>query len=674
MADDMTRKFMLGDCLIEPESRQVSRNGSVEHLEPRTMSVLLMLCHNANTVVSTDDIIDEVWHGRPMGDNPVYKAIARLRQVLGDDSRNPRVIITVPKKGYRLAIEPRDLQTAPAKSPMRELAVRAWPVVAGIIAGIVVAALLIWRPGGDPPAIELVSTFAGSHEQPSFAPDGESFAFVSDAGDSRNIWILDGDAHEPRQLTQGSSAAVRPRWSPTGETILFQRSGSVWAIPASGGASHEILRDAYNPNWSHDGTRIVFERRYEIWTARADGSEQSRVEGIPRRELPLASRWPAFAPDGRRIVLFESASTPLGDLVIVNLADGTLQRLTDAPALGGAPVWSSDGGSIIYSSRRGGSRTLWRVDAESGLSEPILTGAGDDDFPDISPDGASVAYTNSRELYQVVETDPETRAERILYDSRLPMHAPELSPDGKQLALFGGVRLGGIQVFLIPMNGDERRLITSDPRSLNAIPRWSGDGRSIYFYNTRDDDAYARVDTTTGEQEIIVAGWNWNIANGASVSPDGSSVIYSRLTGQAPVQTSVMDLGSRTVATFFATLEYPRWSKNGRYVVGSRFIDQRFPGDVAVCDTELQMCEEIAADARIPVYSVDEEQIYFVRGFGRAQDVFVKSSDGGGEERFVMSMSPLHPLGPFYDVTADGRIIWVRHTAGKSDIWRIELP
>ena len=75
----------------------------------------------------------------------------------------------------------------------------------------------------------------------------------------------------------------------------------------------------------------------------------------------------------------------------------------------------------------------------------------------------------------------------------------------------------------------------------------------------------------------------------------------------------------------------------------------------------------------LAMWSEDESEVYFVRGFGESQELFVVDASGDGGERFVMNMAPLFPLGPFYDVTADGAIVWVRYEKQKADIWVARL-
>jgi DNA-binding winged helix-turn-helix (wHTH) protein/tetratricopeptide (TPR) repeat protein len=108
------RAFRLGDFVVEPGADRLvhASNGARHELEPRIMAVLLLLAERHGEVVSSQDLIRDVWRDRPMGDNPVYKAITRLRHALGDGAAEPRYIETIPRKGYRLLVEPRWLRGA----------------------------------------------------------------------------------------------------------------------------------------------------------------------------------------------------------------------------------------------------------------------------------------------------------------------------------------------------------------------------------------------------------------------------------------------------------------------------------------------------------------------------------------------------------------------------------
>lgn len=101
-APSTTAKFRVGEWLVEPARNCVSRGDESVTLENKTMDTLVYLASRAGDVVSADDIVESVWAGRAMGDNPVYKSIANLRKAFGDDPKAPAYIETIPRRGYRL--------------------------------------------------------------------------------------------------------------------------------------------------------------------------------------------------------------------------------------------------------------------------------------------------------------------------------------------------------------------------------------------------------------------------------------------------------------------------------------------------------------------------------------------------------------------------------------------
>jgi len=94
----------IGSWAVCPTLNSLERDGETIKLNPRTMDVLVHLASHAPDVVSAEELIRDVWRGRAIGDGPVYQSINELRKALGDDSRDPHYIETIPKRGYRLAV------------------------------------------------------------------------------------------------------------------------------------------------------------------------------------------------------------------------------------------------------------------------------------------------------------------------------------------------------------------------------------------------------------------------------------------------------------------------------------------------------------------------------------------------------------------------------------------
>ena len=99
---DNNDAFSVGIWQVHPHENRLVCGDQEVSLEPRLMAVLARLAEVPGQIVSSDELLTTVWHGKPHGDHAVYQAISDLRKSLGDDSSNPRFIETIPKKGYRL--------------------------------------------------------------------------------------------------------------------------------------------------------------------------------------------------------------------------------------------------------------------------------------------------------------------------------------------------------------------------------------------------------------------------------------------------------------------------------------------------------------------------------------------------------------------------------------------
>jgi tetratricopeptide (TPR) repeat protein/DNA-binding winged helix-turn-helix (wHTH) protein len=79
----------------------VIRDGQVYYLRQQTFQVLLYLLKNHQRVVGKDELVEQIWDDTAVTDNALVQCITTIRKTLGDDSRNPRFIRTIPKVGYR---------------------------------------------------------------------------------------------------------------------------------------------------------------------------------------------------------------------------------------------------------------------------------------------------------------------------------------------------------------------------------------------------------------------------------------------------------------------------------------------------------------------------------------------------------------------------------------------
>ena len=103
MSSNLLQGFRIGPWWIEPLLGAVTgTNDEVLHLEPKVMDVFLCLAEHANELVTRNQLLDAVWHGQDVTDEPLTRAISELRRALHDNRGDPQYIETIPKRGYRL--------------------------------------------------------------------------------------------------------------------------------------------------------------------------------------------------------------------------------------------------------------------------------------------------------------------------------------------------------------------------------------------------------------------------------------------------------------------------------------------------------------------------------------------------------------------------------------------
>ncbi len=142
------------------------RRGDTEHkLESKMMAVLVYLATRAGEVVTREELERDVWHGRIVGYDALTSCVTKLRKILGDDSRRPRYIETIAKKGYRLIaavnptqaarVEPRPEIAIPASPPevrRRRRALSRWSI--GVAAAVVIALGFSLKSKVDPTVLD----------------------------------------------------------------------------------------------------------------------------------------------------------------------------------------------------------------------------------------------------------------------------------------------------------------------------------------------------------------------------------------------------------------------------------------------------------------------------------------------------------------------------------------
>lgn len=104
-SEPLAREYLVNGDIVSPSTNEIIHNDEVVRIEPKSMEVLVYLFDHAGQVVSREQILDAIWDTVTVGDDSLTNAIIKIRRAFGDDARAPKVVETIPKRGYRLIAE-----------------------------------------------------------------------------------------------------------------------------------------------------------------------------------------------------------------------------------------------------------------------------------------------------------------------------------------------------------------------------------------------------------------------------------------------------------------------------------------------------------------------------------------------------------------------------------------
>jgi len=184
-------------------------------------------------------------------------------------------------------------------------------------------------------------------------------AFYSDRDGNAEIYVMNADGSEQKNLSYNPAIDLVPVWSPDGTKIAFTRNLEIYVMNADGSEQKNLTNnpgyhDQY-PSWSPNGKRIAFASDRDgtngIYVMNADGQDIRRLTYSDIGSF--VSSFPSWSPDGKKIA-FHSYQDRNHEIYVMN-ADGSEQkRLTNNRAYNDHPFWSPDGKKIAFISLRDG--------------------------------------------------------------------------------------------------------------------------------------------------------------------------------------------------------------------------------------------------------------------------------------------------------------------------------
>ncbi|MEM8985403.1 MAG: amidohydrolase family protein [Pseudomonadota bacterium] len=359
---------------------------------------------------------------------------------------------------------------------------------------------------------------------PKYSPDGARIAFISDRSGTQNLWVMNADGSDPRNLSNERShrnnVFLYPEWFPEGDKVFIFKSNRLGYAQAR---SH-----APRAPWAYD----------------AEGAGGAPLNfTINGARAPIAGTWqPAFTPDGRYIYIghklhinqwLDGVETPVPEwqLAVMDRRTGEVTMQTDWRGGGMSPSISPDGQWLIYGSRFGADTGLRLRNLKTGADRWFLGPVDPDEIEarleggamqgaSFTPDSRSLILSLDGKIKRIavpsgdISTIPFTakvtqalgplvKQDRKVTDGPVynrMMRWPRISPDGEKLAFLAQRRLW---VMDLP-DGAPRRLAEEIDESTHQLV-WSNDSGSIVFatFEAPDGGHLYRVAVDDGKVETL---------------------------------------------------------------------------------------------------------------------------------------------------------------------------
>jgi Tol biopolymer transport system component/DNA-binding winged helix-turn-helix (wHTH) protein len=520
--------YKFGEFLLDPKSRALLRNGKPIVVTGKAWDTLEILVQNQGRVLSKDELLSRLWPGTVVEEANLTQAVFTLRKLLGDNSKSPCYIVTIPSRGYQFVAPVEEMvtssyvsATSPAPpSPINKsrnrivLITGAFAAGAGLLLASIWALTVIRRTVQKPIASPATATL-GQADMPAISPDGKEIAYQLRSEDDKQqsiyVKLIGTDSELP--LTNSASEDCCPQWSPDGRYISFLRTGNgssgYFIVSALGGPARQVLQakpDKYTrfdclysgPEWFRDGRHLAV-----VQTTRAQASAAEQTVYIVSLDIdtgaqqvlttpPRGARGdtkPALSPDGETLAFIRQVADGMADIGLLRLRDRRLRVLTHGASFGRI-AWTPDSRELIADGLVEGRGGLWRIPIKDGIPRPLTLSAESIGSPSVARSGnrmAYVSFTGNMNVWHLnINTDVRT--------SR-----PISATNPMRLIAFDSRSPGNPDIFVVPAGGGAVRRITTSPFE-DVVPSWSRDGKWIYFASDRSGNLQIwKVPAATGE-------------------------------------------------------------------------------------------------------------------------------------------------------------------------------
>lgn len=246
---------------------------------------------------------------------------------------------------------------------------------------------------------------AGQASAAPWSPDGSMIVY-SYIGGPENLYIVNADGSEQRDLVVRTERDFRPEWAPDGSHIIFTSVVDgvhvISRVDPDGSnlsALSDVSEAAGDPDYSPDGTQILFftdePRPRDLYLRDIASGEIAQLT----QTTDFEETSPRFAPDGERVVFVgkEKHEGAESDIWTLDIESGERRNLTQTPGIGEFhPDWSYDGRQVIYIRVENGAFDVAIRDVVTGKETIAARGNGYAVLsPHFAPDDQAISFTRT---------------------------------------------------------------------------------------------------------------------------------------------------------------------------------------------------------------------------------------------------------------------------------------
>lgn len=316
-------------------------------------------------------------------------------------------------KIFRVSVETDEIEVLTKDSPVNYDCISLDGAAARMVTTQITANYKVWSGSMDAPeAAKPISQAAEPMYKGQngvvFSPSGKKIVFATASDINQQIWIMNADGADQRQLTTGQGTNWQPRLSPDESYILFasNRSGAgqIWRMNPDGSNQTQLTNEAAGARpllISSDGKTVYFEAPRDSNLGKMSISADGKII------LSVISGERMFQPEINpaedTVAYFARKPNQPFQIALMSLADGKILKsfpLAEEGVLPTKVVWSPDGKYLFYVSKRGSKDTVWRLSLETEKTEKFVD-LGEEDVSDfaIAPDGKSFAFVRGKTLH-----------------------------------------------------------------------------------------------------------------------------------------------------------------------------------------------------------------------------------------------------------------------------------